>query len=123
IAVKLVRWPTLKIASMFVFSMPLNKFAPALPGCSRASDFSMVSTSFMNAAGFIGFGNKIDQKTADGHSGTTRVPLALQLLACHITRGIKVYWGTQPVVVIMPVTSKSIHCFCTWVPKLEVKSK
>lgn len=78
---------------MFVLGMPLNKVAPALPGCTRSSDFSMVNTSFMNAVGFIGIGNKIGQKAADGHSGTTRVPLALQLSACRITHGIRYTGG------------------------------
>jgi len=64
-----------------VFGVPLNRLAPALSGCSRSSDFHIVIISFTNAAGLSECGNKIDQKAAEGHSGTTKVPLVPQLHA------------------------------------------
>ena len=68
---------------------PSNRLAPDLPGCSIRSDFSKTNKSLLKGAGLPVAGKIIGQNGAEGHSGTTRVPLARHLLAWWITHGMR----------------------------------
>ena len=74
------------MASMFVFGVPLNKLEPDLPGYIANSAIVSTLTCTAKGAGLPLFGNRIGKNGAEGHSGTTKVPWALHLRACWITR-------------------------------------
>ena len=69
------------MAIKLVLGGPSKRFAPDLPGCSIRSDFFKTTESMINEAGLPLVGKIIGQNGAEGHSGTTRVPLAQHLLA------------------------------------------
>ena len=71
-----------------------NRLAPDLPGCSIRSDFSKTTKFLIKGAGLPVAGKIIDQNGAEGHSGTTRMPLARHLLAWRIIHGTR-YTGGQ----------------------------
>ena len=58
------------------------------------SNFSKTTKSLIKGAGLPVAGKIIGQNGAEGHSGTTKVPLARHLLAWRITRGTR-YTGGQ----------------------------
>ena len=64
------------MAIKLVLGGPSNRLAPDLPGCSMRSDFSKTTKSLIKGAGLPVAGKIIGQNGAEGHSGTTRVPLA-----------------------------------------------
>ena len=76
------------MASRLELGVPLNKFEPNLPGNILNSPTVNTLMRSINGAGSPP-GNNMGQKGADNHSGTIRVPCALQLRACWITRGIR----------------------------------
>ena len=78
---------------MFVFGVPLDKLDPNLPGYIENSVTVSTLTSITKDANLPFAGNRMGQKGAEGHSGTTKVPLALHLRACWITRGTRYTGG------------------------------
>ena len=78
---------------MFVLGVPLNKLAPNLPGYIENSAVVSTLTSTTKAANLPSSGNRMGQKGAEGHSGTTNVSRALHLRACWITRGTRYTGG------------------------------
>ena len=81
------------MASMFVFGVPLNKLDPNLPGYIENSAAVSTLTSTTKGANLTFSGNRMGQKGAEGHSGTTKVPLALHIRACWTTRGTRYTGG------------------------------
>ena len=76
-------------AKRSVLGTPLNKLLPDCPATTRGEDRSRVFSSETNGAGEQPSGKRIGQKGAEGHLGTTSVPLAPVFRACLITLGTR----------------------------------
>ena len=86
--------PTNLKAKTSVLEIPLNKLLPDIPVTTRLGVWSRILSSITNGALVQPSGKSIGQKGAEGHLGTTKVPIAPVFKACLITLGIR-YGGGQ----------------------------